>query len=147
MTDPGQPPSAYGQPPAYGPPPYGPNAYGQPRPAGRSNGMGVTALVLGVLAILTSWLVLGLVLGILGVVFGILGRKRAHRGLADNGGQALAGLITGIIGVLAGIAFLTLYIAVFASDSGRDYLDCLGSSHSRAEQKQCQDEFSQHFGN
>lgn len=132
MTTPDQPtPEPYGTPPpgyaaapppGYGqgyPPGYGqgyPPAYGQPAyPYGygpvRRNGLGTAALVCGVIAIVMCWTVgLGIILGVLGIVFGIIGRQRATRGEATNGGAALAGLVTGAIGLALGIAFIAIWV-------------------------------------
>jgi len=90
------------------------------------NGYGVTAMVLGIVAVVsvfTGWLVpLALATGVLATVFGVLGRRRAARGEATDGGQALAGLILGPIGiglaVLAITAFLTLGLSRFGDGDG-----------------------------
>ncbi|MEU6863109.1 DUF4190 domain-containing protein [Streptomyces sp. NPDC046876] len=97
-------PPAYGYPgyPGYGAYPYG----AQPR-----NGFGVTALVLGIIAVVgcfTSFLAVAL--GIAAVVFGVLGRGKARRGEATNGGMALAGIILGAIGIVLGAALLVIGI-------------------------------------
>ncbi|MFJ6499850.1 DUF4190 domain-containing protein [Streptomyces virginiae] len=86
-------------------PPYG---------AQRSNGFGVTALVLGILAVvgcITSFFALAL--GIAAVVFGVLGRGKASRGEADNGGMALAGIILGAIGIVLGAVMIAIVFAGF----------------------------------
>lgn len=86
-------------------PPYG---------AQRSNGFGVTALVLGILAVvgcITSFFALAL--GIAAVVFGVLGRGKASRGEADNGGMALAGIILGAIGIVLGAVMVAIVFAGF----------------------------------
>ncbi|MFP1627719.1 DUF4190 domain-containing protein [Streptomyces sp. 5K101] len=85
--------------------------YAGPTPGwtqGPSNGMGTAAMVLGILAVTIGWCygVPALVLGLLALIFGIVGRKRAQRGEADNGGQALAGIIMGSIGLLIFVIFV-----------------------------------------
>lgn len=98
-------PPPYGQ-PAYGQPSYGQGAYGYGPPPVARNGFGVTALVLGILGLVTSWFVVGIVPGVLAVVFGALGRGRARRGEATNGGSAVAGLILGVLAVVIAIVFI-----------------------------------------
>jgi hypothetical protein len=62
------------------------------------NGFGITALVLGIIGIVFSWVpVFGLLLGILAVIFGVLGYIRAR------GGMAIAGAVLGAITVVIGI--------------------------------------------
>lgn len=103
-------PTGPGAPGGYGYPGY-PPGYGWPgMPTQPQNGMGVAALVLGILSCCLFCLygVVSLVLGILAVIFGIKGRRKAERGEANNHGQAQAGLITGIIGIVLGLAVIVL---------------------------------------
>jgi hypothetical protein len=77
--------------------------------------MAVAALVLGILAILFAFVFppIGIVLGILAVIFGIVGRNRAKANPAiGRGGMALAGLITGVIGLGLSILFIVLAAAL-----------------------------------
>ena len=55
--------------------------------------MGITAMVLGILAVCLFCLygIVAVVLGVLALIFGILGRKRAQRGEATNGGRRSPG--------------------------------------------------------
>jgi hypothetical protein len=94
------------QPPQYGAP------YGYSAPP-EKNALGVWSLVLGVLSLvmLFSCLV-GFLAAIPAVITGHLSRKAVREGQADNGGLALAGIITGwvtiglTILVIAGFAVL-----------------------------------------
>lgn len=97
--DPGYPGAGY-------PAPYAAPGW-QQQPA---NGMGVAAMVLGILSICLFCLygVAGVVLGVLALIFGILGKKRAERGEATNRGQAKAGIILGSIGIVIGIVVIGL---------------------------------------
>lgn len=125
-------PGEYGYPPAYpGAPGGGPSPYdagypgypGYPGPTGWTgqtapqNGMGVAAMVLGILSICLFCMygVLSIILGALGLIFGILGRKKAERGEANNGGMALAGIITGSIGLAIGLTIIGLIIWAVAT--------------------------------
>ncbi|MEV7793749.1 DUF4190 domain-containing protein [Streptomyces sp. NPDC087512] len=126
--DPFAPPHA-GQEQAVPPPPIAPDGpgqvpYGYPGQAGYpappsqgyygwpgatpmpSNGPGTAGLVLGIVsaAVFCLW-PLAIVLGVLGVVFGAVGRAKATRGEATNPGQALAGVICGIAGIVLGVGF------------------------------------------
>ncbi len=81
-------------------------------PPAPKNGMGIAALVFGILGLLTCWWlpIGGFVLGLLALIFGVIGRGRARRGLAGNGGMALTGLLLGILSIIVNIV---LSIAVF----------------------------------
>jgi hypothetical protein len=94
----------YPPPPVYIPPaPQPPSA-----PMSPANGMGLTALVLGISGLATSWIpflgCLGLIAGVLAIVFGALGLGKANRGQATNRSSAVAGLATGILAVVVSLA-------------------------------------------
>lgn len=76
------------------------------------NGFGVAALVLGIVSIPAGGIVVGIVFGILAVVFGVLGQGRVKRGEANNGGVAIAGLITGILGIVISLGILVLALVL-----------------------------------
>jgi hypothetical protein len=93
-------------PPQYQPQPGQPGGYpaggypqgGYPAAGGRRNGIGVAALVFGVVALVLVILLLfsplGALLGLVAVLLGIIGLVRANRGEADNRGQAVAWFAT-----------------------------------------------------
>ncbi|MFF7727607.1 DUF4190 domain-containing protein [Streptomyces sp. NPDC008001] len=107
----------------YGPGAYQPGAYGYPAapfymPPAPSNGLGLAALVLGIVGtVLAPTVVLGAVLGILAVVFGAVGRAKVRKGEATNPGQALAGLILGGVGLVVTVLMVIVYINIDVDDS------------------------------
>lgn len=119
------------------------------------NGFGIAALVLGILSIVTC--VGGVLLGIPAVVLGVLGRKRAARGEANNGGMALAGIITGVIGFLLSAVIIGLGVAGgmaayrFAGTEIEQLSQCVqeaqGDAAAKAEcQRQYQEQLERKFG-
>jgi hypothetical protein len=107
----------YGQQPPYGQqqygqpgyPPYGQQQYGQPPTGPQRNGLGVASLVLGIVALVLFWIpVLGLIPAGVGLGLGIAGRRRASRGEADNGGVALAGIVTSAVAIVISLALFTV---------------------------------------
>ncbi len=94
------------------------------------NGLGITALVLGVVAIIASITVIGgIVLGIIAVVLGFLARSRTKKGHATNGGVALAGIITGALGVVLSIVLVAAGAALFFGNGGSDLVNCINNAH------------------
>lgn len=96
------------------PPPNYSAVYGSPV-AGMapSNGMATAAMVLGIVGICLFWLAgIGALLGILAVIFGAIGLSKAN---ATPGqplkGRAKAGLITGVVAIVAGVAFFALVVS------------------------------------
>lgn len=139
----------------FAPPPVGARpapaplpAYGEPLHTGSSgagNGFGVAALVLGVLSLLgVVTVLLGLVLGVLAIVFGFLGRARARRGEADNGGMALAGILTGIVALVLSVGIVIGAVVFLRSDSGKELRHCLQNARGNSTATTaCQDRFRQ----
>ncbi|MFA3876813.1 DUF4190 domain-containing protein [Streptomyces sp. MMCC 100] len=103
-------PDGAGVPVGYGYPGYG-QGYGWPgMPMAPQNGLGTASMVLGILACALFCLygVVSVVLGVLALVFGIKGRRKAESGLATNHGQAQAGFVMGIVGIVLGVAVIVL---------------------------------------
>ncbi|MGB3770681.1 MAG: DUF4190 domain-containing protein [Rhodococcus sp. (in: high G+C Gram-positive bacteria)] len=123
--------------------PYG-GGYGQQPPASPKNGLGVAALVLGILSILAFWTFgFGILLGIVAVIMGFVGRGRAKRGEATNGGVALSGIVLGVLGILVGAVFLALTVFVFNAVDGQGLVDCLSQAGGDSAQiEQCQQDFT-----
>lgn len=92
-----------------GPPGYGPPGYGYQPP--QQSGMAIAALVSGILSLVGVCCcgLLGLV-GIAGVVCGLMAKKEIQesRGAKTGDGLALAGIITGAIGIVLGVASIAL---------------------------------------
>ena len=98
--------------------PGGNQGYGRPRPR---NGLAITSLVLGILALATSWLALpGIILGVPAIIFGGIGLARARSDRVSNKGMAIAGLITGVLGLVIGTVLLIVGIRL-ASDCQEQY--------------------------
>ena len=126
-----QPPPQQGGPPPGPPggPPPGPGGPppGQPGAAqgNTSNGAAIGALVLGLLALLFGLLLgwipilgiafvgLGVILGLIAVILGFIGR-----GKPTGGGQAMTGIITGAIGIVASIGWTVAWIAGIGAMEG-----------------------------
>ena len=139
---PGQGPAGGYPPPGQAPAEGYPTA-GYPAARPRRNGMGTTALVLGVVAltlvVLLLFSPLGAFLGLLAVLFGILGLMRANRGEADNRGQAVAGLVTGGIALLLGI-FFTISVGTWFATHVNDFRrfgNCMDQANTPAAREQC----------
>ena len=129
---PRQQPEGFGAPPpSYGAPAYGTAHPGQhPSP---KNGMGIAALVLGVLSLFTWFLLIGGLLGLVAIILGFLGRGRAKRGEATNGGMALGGIITGLIGLLLTVAVVAGFAALFNNAEFSNLTECLQDAGSDQE--------------
>lgn len=118
-------------PPGYPASPYG-SPYGYGRPPAR-NGLAITSLVLGILALALSWTSLpGIILGVLALVFGIVAIARARRDRVSNKGMAIAGIVTGVAGAVIGAV---IFIAAFRIAA--DCRDQFGGTITEAQLEQC----------
>jgi hypothetical protein len=135
-------PQPYGQ-PQYGQQPYGQQPYGQPQ---QSKGLAITALVLGILALLSSWFFVGGALGLIAIVIGIIAVMQASKGKAGGKGMAITGVILGVVSVLitaAVLAFTVWFVNEVGESSFGDLTSCLMDANGDPElEAQCQEDFS-----
>jgi hypothetical protein len=130
----------YGQGGGYGPAPqYGYQPYQQPLGAG----MATTGMVLGIVGIVLCWTAFGgMLLGLLALVFGIIGLQRVRRGEGSGRGRAITGIVTGALGLVLGVVFLFVWLAVFRSSGFTDYVTCVrNAGQDQAKVQQCADQF------
>ncbi|MDG4861778.1 DUF4190 domain-containing protein [Streptomyces sp. T-3] len=101
-------------PPGYGgwaPGPYAPQAH---------NGLGIAAMVCGIVGLVTGiipilfWL--GGILGVVALILGFIGKANARKGEATNPGMALTGIILGSLAVVAAIAWVVFFVVAFRDD-------------------------------
>lgn len=90
------------------PAPGQPAGYGVPAP--QPKGLAITALILGIVGLIFSWVpVLGLVLGIVAVILGIMALKKMQ-----PKGLGLTGLITGGIAVILGAIWTIMFFVALS---------------------------------
>jgi Domain of unknown function (DUF4190) len=77
------------------------------------NQFGVASFLLGLVGLMTCWLLIGTFFGIAAVVTGDIARGRVKRGEANNPRTALAGIALGAVAIVAGL----VAIGYFASRS------------------------------
>lgn len=126
----------------YPPPPM---PYGNYYPSAPKNGLGVAALVVAIIALLSSFSIVGgVLLGTVAVILGFIVRSRVKSGEATNGGVAMAGLILGVISIIAGLAFIAIWVGLFKQIGAGDYFDCMQQAgQNRRAVQQCSEEFRQ----
>ncbi|MBF6176099.1 DUF4190 domain-containing protein [Nocardia blacklockiae] len=151
------PPGQYPPPPGQYPPPppgdYPPpgNQPGQPywQESPQRKGLAITALVLGILAVLGLLIFFGaVILGPFAVLFGIIAAVKARRGTAGGFGMAVTGIVLGVLALAGAVAEAIVGYSFFVNHGGRDYMDCIrdaGSDQSKVQQ--CEDDFRQTLEN
>lgn len=78
-------------------------------PEAPRNEFGVASMLLGLVGLVTCWLLLGVPFGIAAVVTGDIARRRVARGEANNPRVAMTGIVLGAIAVLAGLVAIGYY--------------------------------------
>ena len=73
------------------------------------NEFGVASVLLGVVGLITCWLLIGTFFGVAAVVTGDIARGRVKRGEANNPRTALAGMAIGAVAIAAGITAIVYY--------------------------------------
>jgi hypothetical protein len=115
LTSGSQPP-----PPVYGAAPtYYPQGYVAPP---STNGSAVASLVLGIVGLLTCGYTF-FIAPVLAVVLGVKARRQIRESGQQGDGMALAGIITGVIGLVVSAAIVIFFIVMFvyaAGSSGAD---------------------------
>jgi hypothetical protein len=93
----------YQQPPQY---------YYHPQyPPGSSPGLGIASMVLGIFSLITCWVFyIAIPCSILAIILGAVGNKPIRRGR----GMAVAGIATGIIGLVLAVIFIVLIVLSLA---------------------------------
>ncbi len=83
------------------------------------NGLGTSALVLGIVGLIVALIPiifgLGGFLGLLAFIFGLVGWSRARKGRATNKGIALTGTILGFIAIVAAVVNFVITVALVGS--------------------------------
>ena len=114
-----------------------------PQPVRRRNGAGTAALVVGivslVLAVLVIFAVLAIPLGIIAAILGGIGMSRASKGVADNRGQAITGLITGLLSIVVAVAIGISFVGLITEHQSdfRKFGSCMSDSDNDTDRAAC----------
>jgi Domain of unknown function (DUF4190) len=99
----------------YGPPSYGPPAGPPPK---QGAGLAIASMVLGIIALLLSWIPIinnvAAIIAVVGLGLGIPALIRARRGTHNGSGMAITGLVTSVLAIV--LVILTQMLFVKAID-------------------------------
>jgi len=99
----------------------------QPAPAGKSSGMAIAGLIMGIFTLIFCWVpVVGFILGILGLIFSIAGIAKKNGGAK---GAAIAGLVLTIIGAIVSVVMLGAVLTAGTSS----YMEAAESAQAAVE--------------
>jgi hypothetical protein len=147
----GDQPAGYGGDVRYGqgqPGTYGAGSdYGNAPPTGYgrspSNGLGIAALVFGIVAILGSWIpfvnIVSMVLAIIGIIVGIMALRKVKRGEATNRGMSLIGIGLSVVALVLSLV-ITIAVTRFVGSNMDEIANCTDPALSAEEQQACLEE-------
>jgi hypothetical protein len=76
----------------------------------RASGSSITGLVTGIVGLVLCWVPgVGLILGIIGTTFGAIGMRQSRVFGKGGFGMAVAGLVCGILAIIAFVVFLIAF--------------------------------------
>ncbi|KNY30409.1 DUF4190 domain-containing protein [Pseudobacteroides cellulosolvens] len=101
------------------------NSFAPPNMPVVTNGFSIASMILGISSIVLACCYgIGIIPGILGVIFGFMARKKIDnsQGREQGSGLALAGIITGFIGILFAIVVLIILALTFKDIDWNTYI-------------------------
>jgi uncharacterized membrane protein YhhN len=115
------------------------SSFDRPQP---KNGLAIAALVLGILAVVLFWTVLGgILLGVLALILGIIGMRRARKGGAPHGKLSIAGAVLGAVGLIGSLILIAIGASIVGSDEFKNLQDCVAQAETQAELDQCERDY------
>lgn len=120
-----------------------PPGYQNPPASRGGSGMAIASLVLGILALITSFTVFGgIVLGLLAVILGVIAMRGINRGLRSGRGMAIAGIVTGALGLILAIVLIAVGVSILNSPAGKNLQSCLKDANGNQQAVQnCQNQY------
>jgi ABC-type phosphate transport system permease subunit len=82
------------------------------------NELGVASLLLGFVALISCWLLIGIPFGVAAIITGDMARRRVTRGQATNPRAAMVGIVLGSVAIVAGLVAVGYFASVDADKQG-----------------------------
>ena len=107
------------------------------------NGLGIAALVLGVASLVAAvsfvLFPLGLIGGLVAAVLGIIAVSRGPTQGATNSGQAIAGIVCGVLALIIGIVFAVRFGTFVARNTSvfTNFDNCIAKAGNRSAVSSC----------
>jgi hypothetical protein len=117
-------------------------------PARAGNGLGVAALVVGVASLVAAvsfvLFPLGLLGGLVAAVLGIIAVTRGPAKGATNSGQAIAGLVCGVLALIVGIVFAVRFGTFVTRNTSvfTNFDNCIAKAGNRSAVSACIERFA-----
>jgi len=104
-----------------------------PGPQGPGSGWSITALVLGIAAVVLCWIpFVGIIAAVVALVIGIVAWTRARSGRSSGLGLAIAGTIAAAVALALSIVLTVALVRIFG-----DLSKCIDPNLTQSQQQQC----------
>ncbi|NKS80096.1 DUF4190 domain-containing protein [Rhodococcus hoagii] len=127
-----------------------PQGYGQISGNPERNGLGLAALILGIVGLLFCLVPLtgfiGLILGVIGLALGLAGLSRVRKAQASNKGVTISGIVLSALAVVGGIAGIVIVFTAVdqlgddlkqISNDWDSYSECISNADTPEEMNAC----------
>jgi amino acid permease len=110
----------------------------------RKNALAVVALILGIVACVLFWTVIGgILIGLIAVVLGIIAAVKARKGRAPHRAMAIIGAVLGALALIASVIIVAVGVSILNSSEFKNFNDCVQHANSQAARDQCTKDFKQ----
>src|SRR5690606_32356942 len=115
----------------------------------KRTGLAVAALVLGIVALLSFWTVVGgYLFGALGVIFGLIAAIKARKGTAGGFGMSITGIVLSVLALIGATLFVIVGWSFFVDMGGKDFVDCLNKAgNDQAAIDECERQWTENVEN
>jgi hypothetical protein len=99
--------------------------------------------VLGIIGVITFFIIIGGVIGIVALILGIVALQRVRKGQGGGNGMAIAGTVLGGVAIVITAVYAIAVGAFFARFGSQfsNFQDCLSHATTAQEQQDCQIRF------
>src|SRR5690606_25114817 len=95
----------------------------------KRTGLAIATLVLGILALISFWTVVGgYLFGVLGVIFGIVAAVKVRNGSGGGLGMTITGIVLSVLALIGATLFVIVGWSFFVDVGGKDLVDCLNKA-------------------
>src|SRR5690606_25224478 len=115
----------------------------------KRTGLAVAALVLGIVALLSFWTVVGgYLFGALGVIFGLIAAIKARKGTAGGFGMSITGIVLSVLALIGATLFVIVGWSFFDDMGGKGLVGGLKKSgNDRAAIDGCEGQWTENVEN
>lgn len=110
--------------------------YGAPAANVPGAGLGLAAMILGIIGIVTCWFGIGGLIGLIGLILGIVALVKLNKVPGIAKGKAITGIVTSAISLLIG-SITSIFLIVVMASALDSYSECSHLVNNQSAYNQC----------